>query len=315
VSVGVASSFWRAAGYCLHPRVVFTSLAPVVLAGVLVFAFAVWAWLPAVELVRGAIDAWPPARSAFVWLDSVGAGGLRLLLAPLLIVAVAIPLLVVLTLLLVAALMTPAIVELVARRRFATLERRRAAGPWLTALWALLFACVALLLTLLTLPLWLLPPLALVLPALLWGWLAYRVFSFEALAGHASADERRRVLAEHRGALLAIGIVSGAMGAVPTLLLFVSVTPWALALAPLLLGLAVWGYTLVFAFAAAWFAHYALAALQDLRERQAREAAPPAPPVGTGAAPRDAPGRLGSDVIDVEARPLPGPPSAGQAPR
>ena len=38
-----------------------------------------------------------------------------------------------------------------------------------------------------------------------------------------------------------------------------------IAMAPLLVPLAIWIYTLVFAFASLWFAHYALAALQRMR--------------------------------------------------
>jgi hypothetical protein len=58
-------------------------------------------------------------------------------------------------------------------------------------------------------------------------------------------------------------------------------------LAPVLVPLAIWIYTLVFAFSALWFAHYALAALQVLRtERLAidsvlpevRDAPPALPP-------------------------------------
>ena len=83
------------------------------------------------------------------------------------------------------------------------------------------------------------------------------------LAEHASADERRAILHQQRWPLLAIGLVCGYLGAAPTLL-------WALGaatlvLAPLLVLVSVWLYTLVFAFAALWFAHYALAALQQLR--------------------------------------------------
>ena len=42
-----------------------------------------------------------------------------------------------------------------------------------------------------SLPLWLIPPLVLVVPPLIWGWLTYRVFSFDVLSLHASRDERR----------------------------------------------------------------------------------------------------------------------------
>jgi hypothetical protein len=103
------------------------------------------------------------------------------------------------------------------------------------------------------------------------------------LSGHASADERRELLKARRGPFLAMGIVSGYMGAAPTLLwAFGAIT---FVLAPVLLVLSMWLYTLVFAFAAAWFAHYALAALQDLRQwPQAlppeADAPPPADPAG-----------------------------------
>ena len=53
-----------------------------------------------------------------------------------------------------------------------------------------------------------------------------------------------------------------------------------LSLVPLpLLLVSVWLYTLVFAFAALWFAHFALAALQRLRLQQGAAAAMPPPAV------------------------------------
>jgi hypothetical protein len=39
--------------------------------------------------------------------------------------------------------------------------------------------------------------------------------------------------------------------------------------APVLIPVAIWIYTLVFAFSALWFSHYALSALQALRAEQA----------------------------------------------
>ena len=115
-------------------------------------------------------------------------------------------------------------------------------------------------------PLWFVPPLVLIVPPLIWGWLSCRVMGFDVLAEHASADERRAVLREHRWPLLAIGVVCGYLGAAPTLLWALGAA--ALIFAPVLVLVSVWLYTLVFAFAALWFAHYALAALQRLRARQ-----------------------------------------------
>jgi hypothetical protein len=117
----------------------------------------------------------------------------------------------------------------------------------------------------LSIPLWLVPPLILVLPPLIWGWLTYRVMSYDALSNHASSEERRQIFKEHRGALLAIGIISGYLGAAPSVI-------WAsgamfVALAPILVPVAIWIYTLVFAFSSLWFAHYTLEALEQLRNK------------------------------------------------
>jgi hypothetical protein len=206
-------------------------------------------------------------------LAAIGTG-----LAPFVVVLLAVPLIVVLSLLLVTWLMTPALVRLVHERRFADLQRKHGAGWWGSALWSLGYMLVALLLLVLSLPLWLIPPLVLVLPPLIWGWLTCRVMAFDVLADHASAEERRRLMREHRWPLLAIGIATGYLGAAPALLWAASALT--LVFAPLLVVLSVWLYTLVFAFAALWFAHFALAALQ--RDRQLAVPAPvgePAPMV------------------------------------
>jgi hypothetical protein len=177
-----------------------------------------------------------------------------------------VPVIVVVSLLLVAALMTPALVSLVARRRFPTLERRHGASPVLGVARSLALGLVALVLLAASLPLWFVPPLALLLPPLIWGWLAYRVLAFDVLAAHASADERRALLAAHRWPLLGMGLVTGYLGAAPSLLWAMGAL--ALIFAPLLVVLSIWLYTLVFAFSALWFAHYALAALQAGRAAQ-----------------------------------------------
>jgi hypothetical protein len=272
----LADSFWRAAAYCLHPRVILMSLLPLLFAVVLVFALGWFYWESAVASVRTLLEQWSMVVTFLQWLDSVGAAGFHAVLAPLIVVALAVPVIVVASLLLVAWLMTPALVGLVAVRRFDTLERKRGAS-WLTAaLWSIGYMLVALLLLVLSLPLWFMPPLVLVLPPLIWGWLTYKVMSFDVLAEHASRDERRQLMTEHRWPLLAIGIITGYLGAAPSLLWAVSAAT--LVLAPVLMVLSVWLYTLVFAFSSLWFAHFGLAALQRLRMQSAASLVPSHPP-------------------------------------
>ena len=138
----------------------------------------------------------------------------------------------------------------------------------------------------LSVPLWLLPPLVLVLPPLIWGWLTYRVFTFDALAAHASAAERKQLISDNRVPLLVMGVLSGYLGAAPSLI-WASGAMW-IALAPLLIPVAIWLYTLVLAFSSLWFVHYTLAALE--LQRKAAVPAPPAtvpvePPVALVASP------------------------------
>ena len=258
-------SFWRAAVYCLHPRVIALSFLPLIIMTVASLGLGYLYWNDAVDMLRTQLDSYQLVSSMSQWLEGLGLGNLRLVLAPALLLFLAIPVIVITSLLFVAVLMTPAMVSLVGERRFATLERRQGGSLAASLVWSLastLLACIALVLSF---PLWLVPPLVLVLPPLIWGWLTYRVMAYDALAEHASADERRQIFKEHRWSLLSIGVLSGYLGAVPSVI-------WAsgamfVAMAPILVPVALWIYTLVFAFSSLWFAHFALSALQQLRSR------------------------------------------------
>lgn len=262
-------SFWRAVAYCMHPRVIALSFLPLVLMVALSFGLGYFFWDTAIASVASRLESYEMVQTFLSWLERAGMGSLRTVFAPLLVLVLATPVIVLLCLLLVAVFMTPAMVELVGQRRFSELERKHGGSLLVSVFWSLGSTLLALLALVVSLPLWLVPPLVLILPPLIWGWLTYRVFAFDALALHASGSERKVILREHRGSLLAMGILSGYLGAAPTLL-------WAsgamfIALAPLLVPVAIWIYTLVFAFASLWFAHFTLAALQTLRANATAE--------------------------------------------
>ena len=257
-------AFWRAAAYCLHPKVVLLSLAPLAIVGGIAGGLGYFFWEPAVASVRATLEDWTVLALLFSWLESIGAGGFRSVLAPLVIVALAVPGFVVATLLVVALLMTPAIVRLVALRRFPLLERRHGGGIWQSLAWSLACTLGAAAALVVSIPLWFVPPLVLIVPPLIWGWLTYRVLAFDVLAEHASGAERAALLRSHRWPLLGMGIVAGMLGAAPSLLWAASAMT--LVLAPVLILLSIWLYTLVFAFSSLWFAHFLLGALQRLRQ-------------------------------------------------
>ncbi len=256
-------SFWRACAYCLHPKVIALSLAPLAIVGGIAAVLGYFFWEPAVAGVRAGLEDAALLQPMFEWLRSIGAGSWVSVIAPLVIVALAVPAFVVASLLVASVLMTPAIVRLVAARRFPRLERREGGSFWSSVAVSLGCTAIALAAIVVSIPFWFVPPFVLVLPPLIWGWLTYRVFSHDVLSAHASRDERLRLMREHRWPLLGIGIACGALGAVPSLLWAVSAL--ALVFAPLLILVAIWLYTLVFAFSSLWFAHYLLAALERLR--------------------------------------------------
>ena len=258
-------SFWRAVMYCLHPRVIALSILPLVIMATLSLGLGYFFWEDAIGAVRGYLDHYEMLSSMARWLEGLGLGNLRIVLAPVLLLFLAIPVIVIVSLLFVAAFMTPAMVALVAERRFPLLQRKKGGTLLASVLQSLGSTLLAIFALVLSLPLWLVPPLILVLPPLIWGWLTYRVMSYDALADHASREERLQILKEHRVQLLGIGVISGYLGTAPSLL-------WAsgamfVAMAPILVPAAIWVYTLVFAFSSLWFAHYALTALEQLRKK------------------------------------------------
>ncbi len=95
---------------------------------------------------------------------------------------------------------------------------------------------------LLTLPVWLIPGLALLLPILWMAWLTRRTFAYDALTLHASDEEWRRLRREHAFPMLILGVIIALLAHVP------------------LLGL------LMPTFAALCYTYYGLAALRRLRQ-------------------------------------------------
>jgi Etoposide-induced protein 2.4 (EI24) len=299
-------SFWRAVVYCLYPRVIGLSFLPLVLIVSSSWLLGYLYWDVAVTLVRGWLDASSWLTVVWRWLEGVGLADLKTVVAPLLVIFSVTPIVVVASLLAVSFLMTPSLTRMVVDRRFAGLQRKQGGSLLFGLWWTFLSLLLALGALLLTLPMWLVPPLAMLLPALIWGWLTYRVMAFDVLAEFASGDERNTLMARHRMSLLGMGVVTGLMGAAPSLV-WASGALFAAAFV-ILVPLAIWIYTLVFAFSSLWFAHFLLAALQALRNEPAHaashDAAVPASPhaaarLGAGSGENKADG-----VTDVEPRPI-----------
>jgi hypothetical protein len=256
-------SFWRALGYCLMPRVMLLSLLPLVMLLALAMSLGYFYWQPTQDWVRQMLDSWQMLQSMMDWLQARGAGGLQSVMVQLVIIFAITPVLVIVSLLAVSLMMTPALLNLVVERRFQHLSRKQGGTMVSSLMWTLGSTLAAMLAMLISLPLWVVPPLMFVVPPLIWGWLSYRVMVYDALLAHASREERITIGRRHRGWLLMMGVLTGYMGVLPSLV-WASGAFFAAAFV-LLVPLAIWIYALVFAFTALWFTHYSLAALESLR--------------------------------------------------
>ena len=143
----------------------------------------------------------PPATWLTAWGAEWLAGALATLCAWLLMLSASY----LVAMLLTAIVVLPLLLNHLAATDYPDLARLGRdsvlAGAWNSIVAALLFLVG----WVLTLPLWLVPGMALVLPLFWMAWLNRRTFAFDALAVHATDDEWRTLRWRHGGALLLLG--------------------------------------------------------------------------------------------------------------
>jgi hypothetical protein len=262
----------RALVSLLHPRMLWLTAMPFIVSG-LIWGAVIWfGWEPFTDFLRVWLEQWQFTQWIYRFFGFFGVDSVRMALAPFILVALLIPLIVVTALLLIAGWSMPAVLRHLSRRHFIHLEARQGGSFWGSLAQSLGATVVFLIAALVTLPLWLVPPFFAIVPPLLWGWLTYRVMTYDALAFHATAEERRRIIREHRLPLLVIGVATGLLGSLPTLLWVSSVIM--IVLFPVIALLAIWLYVVIFVFSALWFAHYCLRALSRLRAHDATQHEP-----------------------------------------
>jgi CysZ protein len=109
----------------------------------------------------------------------------------------------------------PIILEKMATLEYPQLERRRGGSQWTSIRRTVVSFLLAVGLTVLTLPLWLVPGAGAVFSWLLCSWLNYRAFSYDVLMSHADAAELEDLPKRHRGRLLVLALGAGALTLVP----------------------------------------------------------------------------------------------------
>ncbi len=270
-SRAVATAYGRALASQFTGKILLLTILPFVL------SLALWGGLlyagfqPLVDYVQQLFDSngWFQASSSM--LVSVGMGMLKTIVVPLIAMLVLLPLMILTSLLFMGVAAMPAIVRHVSQRQFPDLQKKQGGsllGSLATNAGGFLIFALA---WLASLPLYLIAPVAVLVQIFLWGWLTARVMTYDALADHASEEEREIIKRRHRTPLLAIGMVSGACGALPGIV-WIGGVALSVVLFPFLAAISIWLYLAIFVFTGLWFEYYCLQALADLRAEQARPA-------------------------------------------
>lgn len=262
----VLNAYWRAVQSQLHGKMLMLSIVPFLLS-VLVWGVVLWfVAQPLLDWLQGWFFELELFRYTSPWLEWIGLTVLKAVLPPLLAMLLLLPLMILTALIFIGVAAMPFIVRHVGSRHYPHLEKKQG-GSLLKGLGkALSSFLVFIVIWLCMLPLYAIPPLALLASALLWGWLTSRVMSYDALSEHASSGEIHTLQDEKRWSLLAIGVVSGAAGSLPAIV-WVGGAAIAVALFPFLLAASIWLYVLIFIFTGLWFEYYCLEALAQLRAR------------------------------------------------
>ena len=223
----------------LHPRMLWLMVWPMLISLVFWGAVAAAFWERLAAALAALFQRWLEPAAGFLHLDL---GGATSVAAYVVLVLLLVPLVYLTALFILGAFGMQKMVDHVASRAFPALERRRG-GSVAGSVWNGVAALGGMaLLFLVSLPLWLLPPLWPLIPLAIFAWGNQKLLRYDALAEHAEAAEMARLFRERRGALLTLGLLFALLAYVP----FVGF------IGPVLFGLA--------------FIRYLLGALQELRD-------------------------------------------------
>jgi len=236
--MSIARSLLYAAANVLHPRMLWLMLWPMLVALAVWGSAALFLW--ATLAVRLAAWLQQALDYALAW-SHVDFGTAALVAANVLLFLGFVPLVYLTALFILSLFGMQQMVGYVAERAFPDLERRHGGGIAGSG-WNSFVALLGMLaLGVVSIPLWLFPPLWPIIPLVILGWVNQRLLRYDALAEHADADEMRRIFRARRGALYLLGVLLALVAYVPLVGFF----------APVLFGLA--------------FIHYLLGALRDKR--------------------------------------------------
>lgn len=244
----VGQAFKRALVSQCHPKMLLALFLPFIIAllGAIILLWAFWD--PLTSWLNVQASEWGFVNQLDQWMLAIGLFSIKLYLVPLLAVGILLPISGILGLVIAAVFVMPVVLRHLEKGEYQGISRQgrfaTPVGAWNAAWVGVLFAVG----WVLTMPLWLIPPFAILLPIFWWTFAFTRMLRVDATIEHASAQERRLLWRMHNRQWWLIGFILALINLFPPAWLFLPV------------------------FSALVFAHFGLESLRRLREQTVIEA-------------------------------------------
>jgi hypothetical protein len=195
-----------------HPRMLWLMAWPMLVSLVIWGTAALFLWTKLALWLAGVLKPWVEPALGYVRLDF---GDATLIAANVILFLLFVPLVYLTALFILGVFGMQKMVDYVAEHSFPQLERRRGGGAvgsvgnGLIALFGMIGLFIV------SIPLWILPPLWPLIPLAILSWVNQRLLRYDALAEHADREEMARLFRERRGGLYALGIMLALLAYVP----------------------------------------------------------------------------------------------------
>jgi CysZ protein len=230
--MNVAGALLYGLANLFHPRMLWLMLWPMLVAVAIWGTAALFLWTRLALWLAGVLKQYLEPALGYVRLDF---GDATLIAANVILFLLFVPLAYLTALFILGVFGMQKMVDYVAGRSFPHLERRHGGGA-LGSVWNGVVALAGMIgLFIVSVPLWLLPPLWPLIPLGILAWVNQRLLRYDALAEHADAGEMQRLFRERRGGLYLLAVLLALLAFVP-LINFIGPVVFGLAYIRYLLG-------------------------------------------------------------------------------
>lgn len=206
-----------------HPRMLLLTVMALS-AAIAVWFFAVWQAIdPLLNWVHGWVMTDGQVPSSVNFASDLLGPWIKSMIVPLIVFFLLWPLVASTAVIVASVTVMPFVISHVARGSYPQLQRR-GGSAFFASLWqAVKASAIFVFGWILTLPLWLVPGVALILPFVWTAYLLVAVMSFDCLTEHAARDEYKRLYAQHSGGAWVLGLACAILSVIPPFFILVPV--------------------------------------------------------------------------------------------